>query len=319
MTAMAKAFAQSPPPQSVLPNQSPQDLVNALHSAFGEHHARAVHAKGILAVGSFEPSKVAKSLTKATVFAGGTLPVIVRFSDFTGIPDIPDTSGSANPRGLAVKVKGPSGEDFDIVTHSFNGFPTATSDEFAAFLRSIGASGADAPHPTPLERFLDSHPIAKAFLASQKPPPVSYSTTAYFGVNALKFTNDLGEASFVRYRLVPLSGEHYLEEAKLKKKAPNYLQEEIGKRLAEGPIRFDWFAQIADAQDKIDNPSIAWPESRRLIKLGTITVKALATNEIAPDAQTTYLPGQPHSGIEPADPMLVLRNKAYPISFKARK
>src|SRR3954470_16380139 len=76
--------------QVVVPGQSPQDLVDALHTAFGEHHARAVHAKGILLTGSFEPDPKARSLTKASAFAGGKLPSVLRFSDFTGIPDIPD-------------------------------------------------------------------------------------------------------------------------------------------------------------------------------------------------------------------------------------
>jgi catalase len=32
-----------------------------------------------------------------------------------------------------------------------------------------------------------------------------------------------------------------------------------------------------------------------------------------------FLPGQPHPGVEPADPMLVLRNTAYPISLGERQ
>jgi catalase len=32
-----------------------------------------------------------------------------------------------------------------------------------------------------------------------------------------------------------------------------------------------------------------------------------------------FLPGQQHPGVEPADPMLVLRNTAYPISFGERQ
>ena len=52
--------------------ESPQDLVNALHGTFGAHQARAVHTKGVMVTGSFTPSKEARSLTKASVFAEGT-------------------------------------------------------------------------------------------------------------------------------------------------------------------------------------------------------------------------------------------------------
>ena len=109
-----------------------------------------------------------------------------RFSDFTGIPTIPDNVGEANPRGFAVKFKAPGG-DFDIVTHSFNGFPTKTAGEFRELLLAIPVSGKDAAKPTALDKFLAAHPIAKTFLTSQKSPE-SFATSAYFGVNAFKFT-----------------------------------------------------------------------------------------------------------------------------------
>ncbi|MBO9651483.1 MAG: catalase family peroxidase [Variovorax sp.] len=306
-------------PDSVQPNQSPKDLVDALHAAFGEHHARAVHAKGVILEGTFMADPGAKALSKAPIFASGRLPVTVRFSNFTGIPDIPDNIPEANPRGFAVKIKSSDGEAFDVVTHSFNGFPTSNSDEFAALLRSVGASGPDAEHPTPVERFLSTHPIAKTFLTTQKPPPMSYATAAYFGVNSLKFTNNGGKAIYVRYRFVPHAGEHYLSPEEAKANGPEYLQKELPQRIAKGPLVFDWYAQIAAPGDKIDDPSIAWPERRRLAKLGTLTITTVADDAETKDKHTLFLPGTPHSGIEAADPMLTLRTTAYPISFGARQ
>ncbi|MGJ7505954.1 catalase family peroxidase [Variovorax sp. GT1P44] len=319
LMAVATPTEAGAAPESVVPNQSPGDLVDALHAAFGVHHARAVHAKGVILKGTFSPDANARSLSKATIFASGPLPMTVRFSDFTGIPDIPDTIPEANPRGFAVKVKAKDGEEFDVVTHSFNGFPTSTSDEFAALLRSIGASGGDAPpHPTAVERFLADHPVAKTFLTTQKPPPVSYATAAYYGVNSLKFTNGDGKSVFVRYRFVPRDGEHYLTTEALKAKGPGYLRDELSQRLAKGAIAFDWFAQIASDGDRIEDPSIAWPDERKLVKLGTLSVVTLA-DDAATDKQTLFLPGVPHAGIEAADPMLTLRTSAYPLSFRGRQ
>jgi catalase len=300
------------------PHQTPQQLVDALHAAFGTHHARAVHAKGIILKGTFAPSKEASSLSKEAIFAGPALPVTVRFSNFTGIPDIPDNIGDANPRGFAAKIKPASGAAVDIVAHSFNGFPVATSDEFGVLLKAIAASGPGVAHPTPIERFLATHPIAKTFLTTQKPPPVSYATTAFFGVNSFKFTNGKSVSHFVRYRFVPAAGEHYLTAEEMKAKGPNYLRDDIVKRVATAPVVFDWYAQIAEKGDKIEDPSIAWPESRRLVRLGTFTITKVA-DDPATDRQTLFLPGTPHPGIDPADPMLTVRNKAYPISFKARQ
>jgi catalase len=301
------------------PHQSPAQMVDALHSAFGQHHARAVHAKGILLEGVFVPSPEARSLTKAAIFSIPTVPVTVRFSDFTGIPNIPDTVGDANPRGFAVKFQPASGSGMDIVGHSFNGFPTVDADEFAVLLRAIGSSGPGAAKPTDLDKFLASHPVAKTFLTTQKPAPVSYSTLAYFGVNAFTFTNAQGKSVHVRYRFLPRGGEQFLSPASLKSKGPNYLSEEIGKRVASGPITFDWFAQIAEAGDSAVNPSVAWPESRKLVKLGSIRIDRLVADESRTDKMTLFIPGNVPPGIEPADPMIGVRSAAYPISFGERQ
>jgi catalase len=298
---------------------SPQQMVDALHSAFGVHHARAVHAKGILLTGTFMPSVEARQLANSAVFTNGTLQITARFSDFTGIPDIPDTAGGANPRGFAIKFKLPGDASMDIVAHSFNGFPTATTDEFGYLLRAIGNSGPEAAKPTDLDQFLAAHPIARTFLTTQKPAPISYATLAYFGVNSFKFTNASGKSRFTRYRFIPLAGEQFLDAAALKGKGPNYLSEEIATRIASGPIVYDWYAQIATDGDAIADPSVAWPESRQLVKLGTITISGLVADQPATDKVTMFIPNNVPAGIEPADPMLTIRSAAYPISFAGRQ
>lgn len=294
-------------------------LVDDLQLAFGKHHARAVHAKGIILQGEFVPSEAARALSKAAVFAGATIPLTIRFSNFTGIPDIPDNSMNANPRGMALKLAVPGGENLDIVNHSFNGFPVETAHEFGILLRCIASSGPSAPKPTPLDLFLQSHPIAKQFLTTQNPPPVSYATTAYFGVNSLAFINEKGQRTFVRYRFIPEAGEHYLDEATRRAMGPNYLLEEIAERVATAPIQFEWYAQLAAAGDKIEDPSIAWPESRTLVKLGVLNIARAVPDQTESDRSLLFLPGALPSGIEPADPMLIVRETAYPISYGERQ
>jgi catalase len=303
------AAAQTAPP-------TPQQMVDALHTTFGEHHARAVHAKGIIVRGTFTPDPAAPALTDARLFTGGQVAVIARFSDFTGIPDIPDNVGDANPRGFAIKFPAPAGDGMDIVAHSFNGFPTRTAGEFRELLLAIAASGKDAAKPTALDTFLASHPVAKTFLTTQKSPE-SFATTPYFGVNAFKFTAG-SKTAFVRYRFVPAAGEHYLDDAALKSKSAGFLQTDIADRLKVAPVRFDWYAQIAEKGDAVDDPSVAWPASRRMVKLGTITLNAVA-DQAAEDHKLLFLPANLPAGIEAADPMLGIRNAAYPISFRQRQ
>lgn len=314
----APALAGDATPQAIPPNQTPLDLVNALHTAFGQHHARAVHTKGVMMLGTFVPSKEAQAISKAPIFAGGTLPVIARFSDFAGIPDIPDTDAAAMPTGLTLKIKAADGSDYDLASDQHNGFIVATADEFAQFLRDVGQSGAGAPHPTPVEQFLATRPISRTFLATLT-YPASYATATFFGINSFKFTNAKGKSVFVRYRYVPRAGEHYLKADEVKAEAPNYLQDEIVKRVAAGPIVYDWYAQIAARGDKIEDPSIAWPESRKLVKLGTFTITKLPDDAAALDRKTVVMVGVSHPGIEPADPMLAIRNGSYPISLGQRQ
>ncbi|WP_406857671.1 catalase family peroxidase [Alsobacter sp. KACC 23698] len=296
----------------------PAQLVRDFHGAFGDRHARAVHAKGIFFEGSFQPSVEAPRLSTASLFTGRR-PVTVRFSDFTGLPDIPDTSGDANPRGLAIKFDLPGGGTYDIVSHSFNGFPVATAAEFSTLLQALPKSGPDAPKPTPLDTFFASHPRALAFFTTQKPPPESFATSAYFGVNAFYFTNAAGQKLPVRYRFVPGAGERYLTADAVKASSANFLMDEIGPRVATHPVTFTWLAQVGDPGDKIDDPSLAWPESRRQVTLGVITIDKAVPNTPERDRALLFLPGDVPSGIGIADPMVEVRNAAYPVSFGERQ
>ena len=76
---------------------------------------------------------------------------------------------------------------------------------------------------------------------------------------------------------------------------------------------------MAEASDKVEDPSIAWPDTRKKVKLGTFSLTKQPDDPDAAQRALLFLPGKPHPGVEPADPMLVLRNKAYPISFKERQ
>jgi catalase len=303
---------------AIAPAPTGQQMTDAMYAAFGDHHSRAVHAKGTLVEGTFTPDLAARSLSKAKLFTLPTAKVLARFSDFTGIPTIPDNIEGASPRGMAVKFTVPGESEVDVVMHNANGFPTRTSAEFRELLLAIGASGKGAPKPTRLDTFLASHPIAKTFLTTQKSPE-SFATSAFFGVNSIKFMNTPGQSTFVRYQFIPAAGEHYLDTAGLMAKDVNYLQSEIGRRLAKEPVSFTWYGQIADQGDVIDDPSIAWPPMRKLVKLGVVTITGLVPDQASADKKTLFLPGDLPDGMEAADPMIQVRNESYPISFRHRQ
>src|SRR5262245_62123807 len=163
----------------------PEQIVDTLNTLFGKHPGfRAAHAKGIVCEGEFTPAAAAATLSKAPHLQGKPVKVTVRFSDATGIPDVPDGVADAGPRGLAVRFHLPGGGSTDIVTVAYNRFPVATGEEFLAFLKAVAASGKDAPKPTELEKFLEAHPKAKKVATAPKPVPNSFATEPYFGINA---------------------------------------------------------------------------------------------------------------------------------------
>jgi catalase len=298
---------------------APDQFVDALNGVFGKHPgARPVHAKGIVLQGTFTPSSTAASISKAPHLQTTPVPVTVRFSNFAGIPTLPDTDGLARPHGMAVKFRLPDGSETDIVAHSFNGFPVATAAEFHALLVALGSSGPNAPKPTPLDTFLAGHPIAKAFLTAPKPPPASYATLPYFGVNSFRFTNAAGAVTYGRYQFIPVAGTQFLAPEQAAKAGPDYLAQEIRDRLGRGPVEFRLMLQVADAGDRIDDPSVAWPDSRRRVDLGTIAITRAVEDNAAAERQLVFMPGALTPGIDAADPMIDVRSAVYAVSFGRR-
>jgi catalase len=219
---------------------------------------------------------------------------------------------------MAVKFHLPGGSITDIVLNSFNGFPVATADELRDFFLALAATKPGDPQPTALDSFLSTHPAAKAFVEAAKPAPVSYATLPYFGVNAFKFTNAKGAATFGRYQLLPVGGEELLTNEQLSTMGPDYLTTEIRERVRRSPIKFKLVVQMAERDDKLDDPSIAWPDSRKKVELGTITItKAVADSQTA-EKKLLFMPGALLPGIETADPMIAARSAAYIISLSRR-
>ena len=143
-------------------HSTPEQLVDALNGVFGKQQlgVRAVHAKGINLKGEFRPSSSASEVSKAPHLQQISVPIRVRFSDFTGFPNIADTDKLASPRGMAIKVHLPDGSATDLVAHSFNGFPAATVDEFRELLVALGSSGPGVSCEHGLCRFPPSAPLA---------------------------------------------------------------------------------------------------------------------------------------------------------------
>jgi len=297
------------------------DLIEQFDTLFGRHPGfRPTHAKGVLLTGSFTPSSDAASLTRAPHITRASTPVTARFSDSTGIPVIPDNDANANPHGLAIRFHLADHVHTDIISHSTDGFPTRTGQEFLEFLRAVAATDPSKPSPTPVEIFLGTHPAALAYVKTPKPSPVSFAKEAYFGVTAFRFINQKGEVRYGRYRISPAAGVEHLDEAAARGKEANYLFDELARRVAAGPIRFDIHVQVANEGDIVDDATIHWPEDRKLIRFGSIALTARAADDEQQQKRIIFDPIPRVDGIEPsADPLLELRAAIYLLSGRRRR
>jgi catalase len=299
----------------------PEQLVDALNQLFGKHPGfRAAHAKGVVCEGEFSASAAAATLSKAPHLQGKPVKVTVRFSDSTGIPDIPDGLPDAGPRGMAVRFHLLDGGSTDIVANAFNGFAVATGEDFLAFLKAVAASGKDAAKPTPLEMFLEGHPKAMKVVKALKPVPASFATEPYFGVNAFQFTSADGKSRFGRYQLRPEAEVAFLSSEEAAKKPPNFLIDELGERLTKGPVKFHIIVQLAGEGDKVDDATEVWPDDRPTIALGVVSITGKSADSTAMERALAFDPLHLVDGIEASDdPLLEIRSAAYAISRRRRR
>jgi catalase len=296
-------------------------LIEKFQAIFGAYPGiRPAHAKGILLKGEFTPAPGASALSRAPHFANPSTPVTVRFSNSTGVPVIPDNDPNANPRGLAIRFHLGERVHTDIVSHSTDGFPTHTGEEFLEFLTAIATSAPGAPSPTPVEAFVGSHPAALAFVQTPKPAPVSFATEGYFGVTAMEFLNAEGASQFIRYQITPEAGLDHLDDEATKAKEPNYLFDEIATRVKSAPIVFKVKAQLAGVGEVVDDATIHWAAESKIADLGTITLTSLVEEDPAEQKHTIFDPIPRVDGIEPSnDPLLELRAAIYLISGRRRR
>jgi catalase len=297
-----------------------EQLLDALDTLFGLHPGfRAAHAKGLMCAGTFTPSPEAKKLTRAPHASRPSTPVTVRYSDSTGVPTIPDNdSQRSGPRGIAVRFHLADHVHTDIVAHSTNRFPTRTGEEFLEFLRAAAAAGAGKPEA--LGAFLATHPNAKRFVEAPKPIPTSFAREAFFAVTAFKFTNAEGVSRHGRFRIRPEAGTEYLTDEEAVRKSANFLFEEIGPRLAQGPVRLGVFVQLAADGDDVADASVPWPDDREEVQFGTLTLTACVDDQEPERRKIIFDPVPRVDGIDSSgDPLTEVRADLYLLSGRRRR
>ena len=230
---------------------------------------------------------------------------------------MPDGADVANPHGMAIKFHLPDGSDTDMVINSLKFFPVATGEDFRDLLLALAASPPDAAKPTKFEQFVASHPSVRAAFATTRTPD-SFADEEYYGIDAFVFVNKAGARQAVRYQMVPDRIVH-LVSADAARRPPDFLMEELPERLKRGPVTFHLKAQLAETGDSTKDPTVAWPDDRKVVELGVLTIDNPVPNSAEAEKKLLFLPGQLTDGIEESDdPLIDIRNGAYALSFSRR-
>lgn len=138
-------------------------------------------------------------------------------------------------------------------------------------------------------------------------------------MNAFKLIAADGSETCIRYRIIPKKGISHLEDAQVKDLAPGYLYDQIADVLPLGPT-FDLVAQVAEEGDVLDDCTIRWPDSRKIVTLGTISLDKVKDDNAAEQKKIIFDPVPRVQGIEPSDdPLIDVRAALYLISGRERR
>jgi catalase len=300
---------------------TPERIVDALSDRGGNPIGhRRNHAKGVCFTGYFEANGAGARLSAAPMFAPGQYPVIGRFAIGVGDPMTPDAAGRV--RSMAVRIVAPDGQEWRAGMNNIPVFPVATPEAFYDLtVASDVVSATGKPDPQAIKRFASTHPEFTAFAtwAGSAPWTASYADQAYNSLNAFRFVDAHGVAREVRWSMQPEQPPLEVPPSELAKRGPDFLEQDLAQRLAQGELRWHLEVTLAAAGDPTNDATKAWPAEREHVDVGALVVQQAQHEADGPCRDFNYDPLILPVGIEPSDdPLLPARSSTYANSFDRR-
>jgi catalase len=123
-----------------------------------------------------------------------------------------------------------------------------------------------------------------------------------------------------RYQFLPVAGRRHLSAEQAKTASADFLSEELKTRLAKAPVEFRLVVQLANAGDPTNDASLVWPDDRKTIDAGTISLTSIVADSDAASRKLAFAPTPLPDGIELSDdPFPALRSAVYALSVKRRQ
>jgi catalase len=294
---------------------TPAKLVDALAPPTGAALGRRRnHVKGICFTGIFESNGAGSELSQAQVFARGQYPVLGRFN--LGTADLNAPDATVRVRGLGLQISTPDGQEWRSAMIDPPFFPVATPQAFYGLL--LASASKD---PNVMKMFVTEHPEFAAFgeWAKSAPWTASYAEERFNSLNAFVFVDNSGAEHAVRWSLLPAAQAVAVTPDDLAKRGADFLEQEIVQRVATGPQHWAMVVTVANTGDPTADPSKKWPDDRRTIEVGTLTVQHVEAELNGPCRDINFDPTVLPGGIRTSDdPFPAARSAAYAVSYDRR-
>jgi catalase len=280
---------------------------------------RRNHAKGVCATGFFDGNGKGVAISRASVFESRRVPVVGRFALAGGHPLVADSAETV--RSMAILFSLPNGEEWRSGMNDIPVFPAAGPE---GFYDQLVASAPDPktgkPDSAKMAAFLAKHPeSARAIDRIQhRTASAGFEDDTYNGLNAFRFVNASGASVPVRWAMVPMQASE-VSGADPPPESKNHLFDALIARVHHGPLHWRLVATIGQPGDPTNDATIAWPDGRATVELGTLTIDRIESEDEGACRDVNYDPLVLPAGIEPSDdPLLSARSAAYSESFTRR-
>lgn len=281
---------------------------------------RRNHAKGVGVSGYFESNGQGTRLSKAEVFKPGRVPVIGRFSFGGGDPNVADAPTAVRGFGLLFRLA--DGEEWRTAMINLPVFPFQTPQ---AFYDNLVASQPDPktgkPDPQKMAAFAASHPATVRALGiiQSHAPSSGFDNAAFNSLNAFWFVDAAGKSIPVRWTLAPVQPFAPASTAGTAQTDKNYMFDELIASIQQHPLQWHLIITIGQPGDPTNDATVAWPDGREQVDVGTVTLDHIESEETSPARDINFDPLVLPSGMAPSDdPLLSARSAVYSQSFTRR-
>ncbi len=243
--------------------------------------------------------------------------MIGRFSLGGGLPDQPDKPDTVRGLGLLLEA---NGQQWRTAMINIPVFTDSTPQGF--YERMLASKPLPDTGKADLQKmaaFLGRHPETAAAMKiiKQSPPSAGFGDSTFRGLNAFYFTNSAGTTVPVRWSAVP----HDAPVAAPAPSAPgkDYLFDDLIRVVAQRPLSWRLVITIGEPGDPTNDATKPWPQSRRSVEAGTITISAVETEEPGNARDINFDPLVLPDGITASDdPLPAARSAVYARSFTRR-